>query len=162
MADYNANHAVRIDGLYSESATPAGTNGVPLGIEYRVPYTSGSGDYKSNLYYASRMLTSGTNIDLNGGSIADPLGNSITFTTIRGILVVNRSVTTGETCTLSGDFVTSVLMSGGAGSIVIKPGGIYYVEAPVDGYTVVQTTGDNIVFTFTNQTLGIDVFMWGS
>lgn len=160
---YNASHTVRMDGLYSQSSAPEDTTGASIAREFSVPYATGSGSYLCNKRYAARLTSSGTNIDLdNGASIQDVFGNFLTFTTVRGILVVNRSAVTGETCTVTGDFLTTVMESGGAGGFIIKPGGRWYIEAPVDGYTVAAGTGDNLVFTFVNTTLGIDVFIWGS
>lgn len=160
MADYNANHAVRIDGLYSESATPLGTNSVPFADEFRVPYSSGTGSYQCNKLYAAHITAASTSIDLDG-TLVDPLGNSFVFSVIKGVWVINRSVTAEQYVLMLGDFVNTIMQASGGGAEIIGPGGQYFRENPIDGHTVQAGTGDVITFLVSDTVLGMDVFIWG-
>lgn len=68
-------------------------------IEVLFPWTTGTSNGQINLVWSDRgtMAASGTNtIDLAGG-ITDPYGHTLTFTTVKLLIVRNRNVAAGDT-----------------------------------------------------------------
>ena len=133
-------------------ATYRGTNdlGSPLfelsgTLQPSISLSSGTGSNQANLMFAdTRTLSaSGTeNLDL-AGSLADPLGTTLTFATVKAIRVCAAAANTNN------------VVVGGAGSntftgpfadatdkIAVRPGGCFLWVAPGTGATVTASTGD--------------------
>lgn len=106
-------------------------------------------------------------IDLN--TITDPFGLVPNFTTIRGILIKNKSADAGEDLEVSGDFFFHVAASGAfivdwvddAAKLTVRQGGTLFLTAPNDGYVVTADSADEITFDPAAKDFDVDVILWG-
>ncbi len=115
-----------------------------------IEFTSGTGDYEINKIVSDErsLSASGTeNLDLAGG-FTDALGNTVTMTAVKAILVIADAGNTNNVV-VGGDATNTVLgiFTAEADSIEVKPGGVFMWVAPKTGATVTATTGDLLMIT---------------
>lgn len=104
---------------------------------------SGSGQ-ASKVYLASRTVASSANDDLDlAGSLADPFGVTLTFATVKAIVIradpantTNLTVSPGASNGFTGPFGAS------SHTVQVRPGGALVFAAPQTGWTVTASTGD--------------------
>lgn len=157
---YNANHAVRMDGLLSD-VLEIDTAGVPIAYEVATPYAGGTGAYQCNMIYSyATVSASPVFFDLTA-SLTGPLGDLLTFTKIRGFAIRCVTATAGVFLTIAGNFITTVVLSGTTPTKKIGAGGIWYDENPVDGYTVTNLTADTITVT-PSASASFQIRLWGT
>ena len=118
-------------------------------------YTDGSGNNQMQdmvRFEATVSIGEGNEAtyDLAGG-VLDVFGNTITFATVKKILLINNSTTSGEDIRLggpvagtTGNLITSIFgdVTGGA---TAKAGGVINIEAPLTGYAVTGGSADVLV-----------------
>lgn len=117
----------------------------PLSRSVAIAFTSGTGSGQaSKLFSDQRSLSSGgtENLDL-AGSLADAFGTTITFATVKGIIIEAATTNTVDV-TFGG--AASAQFVGPLGSvtdtIAVRPGGVILLVAPQTGWTVTATTAD--------------------
>ena len=122
-------------------------------------YSNGTGENQANAFYSDTRSLAGTNESFDLNAITDIYGSTLNFTSIKFMYVKNKSTTSGELLTLSGDFLAS--MDGGTGPThAIGPSGIFLADNPIDGFSVVNTTQDTL--TITNaQSFSYDIILLG-
>jgi hypothetical protein len=117
-------------------------------INYSKSYnlTNGTGANQANMIFMDqRTLAASTAEDLDlAGSLTNAYGTTITFTSIKGIIVYASPANTNDVL-IGGDasaaFVNWVANS--SDIIVVKPGGLFALVNPqANGYAVTATTGD--------------------
>jgi hypothetical protein len=90
-------------------------------------------------------LATGTDdIDL-AGSLIDPFGNTITFSTIKAIFIYNRATVRTEKLRVgaaSAHCFTGPYGASSATKPTIYPGGVHQITAPFEGYPVEAGTSD--------------------
>lgn len=109
-------------------------------------FADGTGaDQIKNIFADTRTLTASANEDLDlAGGLTNALGQTITFTKIRGILVRAAAGNTNNVIVggaASNQFVTP--FGGTAHTVTVRPGGLLVMVAnDATGYAVTAGTGD--------------------
>lgn len=121
---------------------------------------NGTSAGKANeMFVDTRTLTASSSelLDLYGG-LANGVGTTINFTSIKGIIIVADSANTNNV--LVGGALTGVAfrnwVSDFSDVIVVKPGGVFCLVAPdAAGYAVVDSTGDILKVANSGGTTGV-------
>jgi hypothetical protein len=126
-------------------STPADT----LNVTKTIRLTSGTTASKADrIFHDYRTLATGAteNLDL-AGVLTDPLGNTLTFVTIKEILFIGDD--TNTTILTIGNGTNPFVGPFGAGTHThdLRPGGLYHAVAPATGWTVTAGTADIIKVT---------------
>lgn len=90
-----------------------------------------------------RTLTTGNSEDLDlAGALTDPFGTTLTFATVKVLIIENLSTT--QTLTVGGAAANQFINWVGAANDVINipPGGFFAISAPAAGFAVTAGTGD--------------------
>ena len=103
----------------------------------------------THVYHKRYSLTSSpTTVDLSPVAETDGIGQTITATKIKALLVVNRTTTAGATITVGGNANSPAIFSAANDMLIIRPGGFALLYAPDSaGYAVTGSTGDIINLT---------------
>ena len=126
---------------------------------YVVPfsYTDGSGDNQMQdmiRVEATVSIGEGNEVtyDLAGG-VTDAFGNTITFATIKKIMIYNKATSSGEdlriggpTTGTTGALITD-LFGDITGGINLRAGGVFSLETPLTGWTVTGGSADVLVIS---------------
>lgn len=163
---FSGNTRVVIDGQYRDTSPDLSKPSTSISHVFSDTWVTGLGQrlFEDTLELA---VSTPQTIDLN--LITDPFGVVPNFTTIRGILIKNKSADSGEDLEVSGDFFTFARVSGGflvdlvddAAKIVVRQGGTLFIAAPNDGYEVDNTDSDQITFDPGAKDFDVDVILWG-
>lgn len=154
-----------IDAAY-KSALELRTPTDPLGFEKSQVWTSGTGNNQCNAAFSDRRTLTATaeTLDLYGG-LTDAFGNTLNFVKVRELWIQNRSETATEQLLLSGTFVTGALLSGwvnDAVKIPVGPGAQMRFSNPIDGWTVTDTTQDELKVDAGADTIIYDIVILGT
>lgn len=123
------------------------------------PFTDGSGDDQmQDQYVAQATVSAGVDVkedsyDLAGGLI-DVFGNTLTFATMKKLIIINRSTTAGEDLTIGGPsagttgaLVTDLFDGDSDSRLKIKAGYGFALGGGEAGYTVTGGSADVLVVT---------------
>lgn len=113
-------------------------------------YANGTGSNQINAVFTDTVTLAATNTtyDLDVGLMQDGLGNFLTWTKIKLLYIRNKSVTSGQTLTITGDFLSQATVGAvAAGGLIIGAGGMFALENSIAGYSVVASSGDQITLT---------------
>ena len=152
-----ATSTLGLSGSYTSTGTKV-TGTTPIAETAKQDYTNGTGDNTADVPIIERRAATET-IDLTS-DLTDIYGNTANLAKIREITIVNLSTTSGETLTISGNFMTAVL-GNASYTVVIPPGGRWHQTAPVDGFTVTNTTQDQMTVTKAAGTGSYDLVILG-
>lgn len=135
-----------------------GTASFPVDYRSTVSLASGTGASQADLLFTDTrtIAASGTeDLDL-AGSLVDALGNTLTFVTVKAILIKASSANTNNV-TVSPAAANGFLgpFNAAADLVSVPPGGMFMVQAPVAGWTVTAGTGD--LLTIANSGAGTGV-----
>lgn len=106
--------------------------------------TGTSANQADVLWHDSRLL-SATSEDLDlAGILTDGLGNTVTFVTVKAIVIHNTSTTATESLAVGGAASAQFVNWVGAADdeVNVGPDGVFLLWSPIDGYDVTATTGD--------------------
>ncbi len=109
-------------------------------------FTNGTGANQANMVYGgTRTLSASTSESLDLDSdLANAFGNTIVFTSIKGIIIVAAAANTNDVLVggaASNQFINWV--ADATDKIVIKPGGMFCLMNPsAAGYAITAETGD--------------------
>ena len=153
-------------GLVGSYAKASDLLSLPGAIGYAIAssYTNGTGANQANAFWSDTRTLAATaeSFDLKtaGGTvIVDDYGVTLPFTLIKLLIVRNKSAVSGQTLTLSGNFLSS--MDGGTGPThIIGAGGTFVADCPIEGYTVSNTTRDTLTLT-NSATFDYDILICG-
>lgn len=112
-----------------------------------VVLANGSGANQAQQHWHDERTLSATseNLDL-AASLTNGLGQTVTFSTVKTIIIYNKSTTSGQVIAVGGaaanQFVNWVANS--SDIVRIGPGGFLALSSPVDGFAVVAGTGDQL------------------
>lgn len=125
--------------------------------------TNGTGSGQANQVFTDQRTVSAAseNLDLAGG-LTDAFGDTITFTGIKMLMVKNLSTTAGQDLTLSGNFLDDDMLGGGSSTVILGPGGIFFISSPVDGFDVTAGTGDILTVDPAANTISYDIVLLGT
>lgn len=90
------------------------------------------------------LATGSDDLDL-AGSLTNAFGNTVTFATVREIVVYNRSTTAGEDLYVgaaTSNALSSLFEGSTTAKITVRASGIFVISAPLDGYTVTAGSAD--------------------
>lgn len=133
----------------------------PIAISKTQDYTDGSSDNQVDVYISKRFTaTAGTNNHDFYGGLTDIYGNTVNLAKIRGIWIHNLSTTSTELLTLGGNIMTA-FQGGTTDGDIIHPSGHWIREAPIDGYTVTNTTQDTLDVGSGANTINYDLYCIG-
>ena len=152
---------VMIDGLY-KSTGDLGTAQESIGVNVADTLASGVGDLQADRWVTDqRTVTNPTTdtIDLTS-TLADAFGNTFAPATLKGILI-RHTGTTGN-LTISGNAIANAGWAGASGSHLILPGGVWFVFAPNAGYTITNTTQDQLDVDSSAGAIVYDIYILGT
>ena len=133
-------------------------------------FTSGTGANQVNWTWRDRRtVTAGSpndDIDLYG-SLVDVFGQTINAVTIKELLIVNRSVTTGDNLDIGGAGSNPIvsMFSGSATAVVtVGAGGAISLSSPVSGFAVASGSADvlRIAYDGASGSITYDIFLKGT
>jgi len=141
--------------------------GYPSSAPKSTRYTLGTGSGQAN-FKLDRVLSlvSATpqSLDLVAGvtgAPADVFGQTCNLASIKLFAIGNRSTTTAQTVTITGNAVTTGAIFGSVTNIVLQPSEFkLLLNSPVDGKTLTAGTADTVTFT-SNANFDMDVFILG-
>lgn len=142
---------VSLTGTLEKTFNEGGPAKYPLSYSKSYEFTNGAGAGQANMCYANEntsLSASGTDsIDL-AGSLSDAFGDTITFTSIKAILIVAAS-TNGDNLVLGGNANAFESFFNNAGDeLLIAPGGCeLLVNDNANGFAVTASTGDILDIT---------------
>lgn len=130
-------------------------------INYSKSYnlTNGTGADQANMIWMDqRTITASSTDDLDlAGSLTNAFGTTITFTSIKGIIVYAATANTNDVL-IGGDGSAAFInwVSNSSDIVVVKPGGLFALVNPqANGYAVTATTGD--ILQIANSSSGTSV-----
>lgn len=150
------------------NAPDLGTSGYNINYPKTIDYTSGTGANMSNMIWTdTRTLTASSteNLDL-AGVLTDSFGAAITFTAVKGIMVVAASGNTNDVLVggaASAAFVNWV--SDATDKVIVQPGGVFCIgTGKAAGYPVTATTADilKIANSSSGTSVTYDIIIWGN
>jgi hypothetical protein len=144
---------VNLVGSYAKSSDLVSMPGV-IGYAIASTYANGTGSNQANAFWSDTRTLAATNESFDLNAITDDYGATLNFTAIKLILVKNKSTTTGQYLTLSGNFwdgdTSNLGPLGGTSPVAyIGPSGMFLWESPINGATVTNTTKDTLTVTNT-------------
>ena len=163
MAEFSGTSLFRIAGQYKEDGLDLVTPLTPVSFERPDTWSIGSA---LALYQDTLVLAVSTpqTIDLN--ALTDMYGNTVNFATVEALVIVNKGVVADtDLLSISGDFVTQVLIAGQSAdtlTLPIRAQGTCLWTAPGNGYTVTAATADQITFDPGAKDFNVDLFIWGT
>lgn len=161
MATLSVRLACQLVGSYTTADANFGATTKALRFpldSYTPNFASGTSSGKADLLYTSagNVTDSGTEFDLTTTStVSDAFGSSISFASVTGIVVLNKSTISGEIITVGGGSAPfTAWMSGTTPACLVYPAasaknpGILLIWSPQDGYTMgADNTNDEIKLT---------------
>lgn len=125
-----------------------------------ITYSNGTGANQANTYFSDTRTLAATNESFDMNALVDKYGDTLVNTKIRLLFIRHKGTVAGQSLSLSGNFMSSII-SGASPTLVIRAGGYFLAESPIDGYPVTQTSVD--VLTVTNTaTFDYDIIIIGS
>lgn len=132
--------------LYERAANDLGPACTRHTIDYSKSLASGTGADQADLVWSDeRAVASGTpdNLDVRG-VLASALNPGINFVKITGIVIRNKSTTSGQYLTVgngANPFFAG-LFNAGPDRIQVQPGGCFAWYSPIDAATTTAATAD--------------------
>lgn len=133
-----------------------------IAISKAQTYTDGSSADQANQPWSDEIELAATsgNLDLAGG-LTDAFGNTITYTSVKELMIHNTSTTAGQDITISGTFMDNNLLGGGSSTVILGPSGVFMVASPIDGFTVTAGSGDILTVDSGANTITYEIFILG-
>jgi len=137
-------------------------------------------DQADQIWHDRRRLTPSTASDLLdlAGSLTNVFGQTVTFATVRGIMIINKgvpdaspatawTVTSGEDIDVGGAAAnpfTSLFDGSATAKVTIRSGGTMIFVAPADGYAVTAGSADilQIALDGAGADVEYDIVIWGT
>jgi hypothetical protein len=128
-------------------------------------YTNGSGANQVNAFFADTRTLAATNESFDLNAITDSYGTVLNFLTIKLLYIKNKSTTSGQNLTLSGNLLDGDAGNGPLGGTspvtIIGASGLFLWDSPILGATVTNTTKDAITLTNT-ASFDYDIIILGT
>jgi len=133
----------------------------PIRIAQPFALTNGTGDDQANEIFAdTRTLTATSEtLDLTS-TLANFAGTTIVYTALKGVWIFNRSTTGGEDLIVSGNFGT--ILGGTTPTVTLKPGFGILLAGTLTGYTVTNTSADQLKIDAGAATISYDIVLIGT
>lgn len=127
-------------------------------------FASGTGSNQFDRVYTDTQTASGSAVtyDVLGALSSVLTGDAISFVTLCGIFIKNKSTTSTEVLSIGGGSNPIAGLWGAGGDLVkIGPGGLFVWLDPVDGITPVAGTGDILQIDPGADTIAFDLVLLG-
>ena len=151
--------------LYERITGDLGPVAARHSIDYSKTAESGTGTDQADLVWSdTRSVTSGTPDDLDlRGVLASALNSGINFVKITGILIRNKSTTSGQFLTVGNGANPAFtnLFGAGAHTVTAQPGGAFAWYSPIDPMTTVAATGDILRVAAATGTVSYEIVIIG-
>jgi hypothetical protein len=150
MATLSGTTAVSMNLVYQGATSIEGSlDTVVINRKDAIVYANGTGSGQANVLFRNRLSVSsgGGSGSIDFNALLDPYGTTNNWAKIKRFKVFNENTVAGDDVILSGDIFGA--WGNAADTFTLRARGTWYVEAPVDGYTVTATTQD--VLTYTNN-----------
>lgn len=138
-----------------------------ISISKSQAFTNGTGSNQGNEFFSdTRELNAGNSftetLDLTSG-LSNAFGETVTFIKLRMILIHNKSTSTGENLTLSGNAIAnSGWLGGTTPTQIVPPNGWYIVTNPIDGFTITNTSQDQLTIDSGSDEISYDIILIGT
>ena len=125
-----------------------GNASFPLAISKRFAWASGSGANQAlKVWSDQRTVATTENLDLFG-VLTDPFGVVLNFVTVKMLYFSAAAANAGNLSIGGGNWSA---WTGAAGDLVLlQPGGVFLLTAPITGFTVTTTSADVLTVAGTN------------
>ena len=127
-------------------------------------FGNGTGANQANMiWHDQRSVGTGSeDLDL-AGSLVSAFGTTITFTVVKGVLIVASTANSGNVVVSRPASNGLVLFTAASdGLAALKPGGIFlFTDPSAAGLTVTASTGDLLNVDASTGTVVYDVWIWG-
>ena len=137
---------------------------------YETKFTYGTGENQVNQHWRdSRTVTTSTStddLDL-AGSLTNIFGETVTFATIRELVIVNLSTVAGDDLDIGGaaaNAITTIQDGSGTAKLTLRAGGYLVLSAPLDGYAISGGSADTLRITHagSSEAINFDIIIKGS
>lgn len=123
----------------------------------------------NQLWADRRFVTTSTgtdDLDL-AGSLTNFFGETITFATIRVLVIFNRAIVAGDDIDIGGaaaNPITSILDGSGTAKMTVRASGLLVLTAPMDGYAVAGGSADTLRVTHagSSEAITYDIVVIGT
>ena len=135
-----------------------------IAISKSQAFANGTGSNQGNEFFSdTRTVTaSPETLDLTSG-LTNAFGETVVFAKIKAIIVHNKSTASGAILIIKGNAITNAgWISGTTPHHAIPPNGWYIVTSPVDGFTIINTTQDQLTFEPGAATITYDLIIIGN
>lgn len=127
-------------------------------LDYSKSLANGTGASQADKVFSDRRtLAASANETLDLTNLQDPLGAALTFAKVKAIMIV-AALTNANDVVIGAAAANPFLGPlGGTGPIAtLKPGGIYFVANPVNGWAVTDSSNDNLKIANSAGGSGVD------
>ena len=152
-----------IDGSFTKSLDLTSPKEV-IGISKSNAFANGTGSNQGNEFFSDsrQLIETSETIDLTS-TLTNAFGETVTFIKVRAFILHVTTKTTGFSLILSGNFLTNAgWITGTTPTQIVGPDGLYVVTNPVDGYTVTNTTQDQLTIDSGSNTVDYDLIIIGT
>lgn len=148
------------------NANALSTPAEDLAYAIALTLTDGTSADQAKYFYAQRLSMAGAAQTLDVyGSLTDGQGATLNFATIRAIYIKNRSAVAGEILSIgaaASNPLGGFLADAASDKLVLRPGGSVLLMAPTDGYTVTNSSADQLKLDPGIKTFDVDVIIIGT
>lgn len=148
------------------NALDLGTASFPLSYRHRTTLTSGTGSGSADMVWSdTRTINASSNEDLDlAAALTGPLGTTLTFAKIKGLLIAAASGNTNNVRVTRPASNGVPLFLAASDGIDVLPGGCLLWFAPGAGVTVTASTGDliNVANSSSGTSVTYDVVIIGT
>jgi hypothetical protein len=131
--------------------------------DYTKLFGNGTGANQGNMIWHDQRSvdTNGESLDLAGG-LTSAFGTTITFTAVKGILIVASASNVGNVIINRPASGLVLFAAQGDELAPLKPGGMFlFTDPSAAGLTVTATSGDLLFIDSSSGTVTYDVWIWG-
>lgn len=124
---------------------------------YRKLLDNGTGNNQiTSIFWSDFSATAAANSHELLATLTDAYGNTLDFTSIKLIAIINKSTTDTEDLSITGDFISQYW----SGSIPVPAGGFWVQTNPYSGWTV-SSGAETIQVDPGSDTIGYDLWLAG-
>ena len=152
--------------IYERLSADLGVAAQPHKLDYQRSVESGTGTNQADLVWSDkRSVTAGVpdDIDLRG-VIASALNSGISFVKITGIVIRNKSTTSGQYLTVGNDGVAPFfagLFGASTHTVQVNPDGAFGWYSPIDPATTTAVTADILQVVAATGTIEYEIEILG-
>lgn len=165
MANFTGSMSMTVIGSLT-GTVDFGSVGHNQNKSYKTSFANGTGASQANQIFSDqRSIAGSSNEDIDlAGALVDALGSTVTFTSIKGIMISSASAN-GNDIQLGAAATNQFFAFLGSNTdlVNIVPGGLFCITNPeADGYAVTAGTGDLLRITNTDSsTITYDIHIIG-